>query len=103
MAQVDKDLAKHQGVGTIQVHIAHDQGIHVSCRDVHSVMRQHQPEELDHRDPGAKKIHRHPVVPIGIHERWSGDGHNKLYKIGFPIWAVVDFATSKTLGVGLTK
>ena len=26
------------------------------------------------------------------------DGHDKLYKIGFPIWAIVDDATSKWLG-----
>jgi len=36
-------------------------------------------------------------VPIGIHERWAGDGHDKLYKIGFPIWAVIDDATGKWL------
>ena len=31
-------------------------------------------------------------------ERWAGDGHDKLYSIGFPIWAVVDDAMSKWLG-----
>ncbi|KAJ6553452.1 hypothetical protein B0H10DRAFT_2202016 [Mycena sp. CBHHK59/15] len=29
--------------------------------------------------------------------RWSCDGHDKLYKIGFPIWSIVDDATSKIL------
>jgi hypothetical protein len=58
----------------------------------------HEPEELDRRNPGAKKIHRTPIVPVGIHEQWSGDGHDKVYKIGFPIWAVADFATGNTLG-----
>jgi len=50
------------------------------------------------REPGAKRIHRVPKAPIGVHERWSGDGHDKLYKIGFPIWGVVDDATAKWLG-----
>ena len=36
-------------------------------------------------------------VPLGIHECWAGDGHDKLYKIGFPVWAVVDDATGKWL------
>ena len=98
MNQLDKDLAKQQGVGTIKARIAFDQGIHIARDDVRRVMLLHEPEELDRRDPGAKKIHRTPIVPVGIHERWSGDGHDKLYKIGFPIWAVADFATGNTLG-----
>ena len=60
-------------------------------------MHTHDPEGFDRREPTAKKIHRIPKVPIGINERWAGDGHDKLYKIGFPIWAVVDDATSKYL------
>jgi hypothetical protein len=36
-------------------------------------------------------------TPLGIHERWSADGHDKLYKIGFPVWAIVDDATGKWL------
>ncbi|KAF8811845.1 hypothetical protein BYT27DRAFT_7252443 [Phlegmacium glaucopus] len=47
---------------------------------------------------GAKRIHRVPKAPIGIHERWLGDGHGKLYKIGFQIWGVVDDATARWLG-----
>lgn len=49
------------------------------------------------REPTAKKIPRVKKNPIGIHERWSGDGHDKLYSIGFPIWGIVDDATSKWL------
>jgi len=49
------------------------------------------------REPTAKKIPRVKKNPVGIHERWSGDGHDKLYSIGFPIWGIVDDATSKWL------
>jgi hypothetical protein len=98
MAQLDKDLAKRQGVGSIKARIAFDQGVHISRDDVRRVMLHHEPEEFERRDPGTKKIRRTQVVPIGIHERWSGDGHDKLYKIGFPIWAVVDFASGMYLG-----
>ena len=38
-----------------------------------------------------------PKVPIGIHEHWSCDGHDKLYKIGFPAYAFVDNAMGKWL------
>ena len=48
--------------------------------------------------PAAKCVFHVPKYPIGIHECWLGDGHNKLYKISFPVWAMVDDAMSKWLG-----
>jgi len=48
-------------------------------------------------EPGVKRIHCVPKALIGIHERWSGDGHDKLYEIGFLIWAVIDDATARWL------
>jgi hypothetical protein len=60
-------------------------------------MHTHDREEFDLHEPTAKRLFRVPKVPIGIHKRWAGDGHDKLYEIGFPIWAVVDDATSKWL------
>ena len=74
------------------------EGVHISHDDVRRAMMHHEPEEFERWDPGSKKIHRTQIVPIGIHEHWSGDGHDKLYKIGFPIWAVVDFASGMYLG-----
>jgi hypothetical protein len=61
-------------------------------------MHEEDPEGFDLRCPTAKKIHRSPKYPIGINERWAGDGHDKLIKIGIAIWGVVDDATSKWLG-----
>ena len=61
-------------------------------------MHIHDNDALDEREPAAKRVFRVPKHPIEIHERWSGDGHNKLYKIGFPIWAMVHDATGKWLG-----
>ena len=70
----------------------------ITHRDfVSQVMHTHDGEAFEGREPTSKRIFRVPKVPIGIHERWSADGHDKLYKIGFPIWAVVDDATSKWL------
>lgn len=61
-------------------------------------MYDYKPEGFAKREPSAKKIHREPKYPIGINDRWSADGHDKLYAIGFPIWAVVDDATGNWLG-----
>ncbi len=61
-------------------------------------MHDHDLEGFALREPTAKKIMRFPKFPIGIHDKWSGDGHDKLYKIGFPAWGVVDDATAKWLG-----
>ena len=62
------------------------------------IMHIHDDSGFTLRDPSSKQIFRVKKVPIGIHERWAGDGHDKLYKIGFPVWAVVDDATGKWLG-----
>src|SRR5882762_1544812 len=61
-------------------------------------MHAHDEEGFGMREPTAKKIRRFAKHPLGINERWAGDGHDKLYRIGFPIWAVVDDASSKFLG-----
>ncbi len=61
-------------------------------------MHIHDPEGFELREPTAKKITRFAAHPVGIHEKWAGDGHDKLYKIGFPAWGVVDVATGKWLG-----
>jgi hypothetical protein len=46
-----------------------------------------------------KKISRQLLVSLGPHHQWSGDGHDKLSKIGFPIWAVCDQWSGKWLGM----
>ena len=60
-------------------------------------MHTHDNDAFASREPTAKRIFRVPKHPIGIHQRWSADGHDKLYKIGFPIWAIVDDATGRWL------
>ena len=61
-------------------------------------MHMHDDPGFELREPTSKRIHRVPKYPLGIHQRWAADGHDKLYKIGFPIYAIVDDATSKWLG-----
>ena len=61
-------------------------------------MHEFEAASIVHYEPGAKKILHIAKNPVSIHEHWAGDCNDKLYSIGFPIWAVVDNATLKWLG-----
>jgi hypothetical protein len=95
--ELDKDMSGSRGLDNIKARLAF-LGVHLTRDFISDVMHEFEAEGFDHREPGAKKILRIAKNPVGIHERWAGDGHDKLYSIGFPIWAVVDDATSKWLG-----
>ncbi|KAF8811204.1 hypothetical protein BYT27DRAFT_7221594 [Phlegmacium glaucopus] len=87
--QMDHDPARHQG----------RTGHHLTRDFVMETMQIHDSAGFSKCDPTSKKIHREPKVPIRINERWSADGHDKLYGIGFPIWAIVDDATGRWLDI----
>jgi hypothetical protein len=95
--QMDLDPARHQGPRVIRHKLAGRTGEHLSRDFIMNTMRTHDDDGFDKRDPTSKKIHREPKVPIGINERWSADGHDKLYGIGFAVWAIVDDATGRWL------
>ncbi|KAG6852321.1 hypothetical protein C0991_000860, partial [Blastosporella zonata] len=65
---------------------------------IEDVMHDYDNEGFELREPTAKRVFRVKKFPIGIHHRWSADGHDKLYKIGFPVWAIVEDASSRWLG-----
>lgn len=96
--ELNRDHAGYRGVQNIQAKITFNCGVTLSRDFVTDVMHTHAPEGFAMRDPTSKRVLRVVKANFGIHERWSGDGHDKLYSIGFPIWAVVDDATSKWLG-----
>jgi hypothetical protein len=62
-------------------------------------MKELDPDGFAGRAPTAKKIHRVPVVSLGPHHRWCADGHDKLKKIGFPVWAIRDLWSGLWLGI----
>jgi hypothetical protein len=62
-------------------------------------MRQHEPDGSAQRGLSKKKISRQPLVSLGPHHQWSGDGHDKLSRIGVPIWAIHDQWSRKWLGM----
>ena len=86
--QMDRDPARHQGPRNIRHNIAMKTGIHLTRDFVTGTMHTHDPEGFTKRNPTAKRIHREPKVPLGINERWSADGHDKLNSIGFPLYAL---------------
>ena len=95
--QMDLDPAWHQGPRLICHKLAGRTGDHLSHKFVMNTMQAHDSDGFDKWDPTSKKIHHELKVPIGINERWSADGHDKLYGIGFPVWAIVDDATGQWL------
>ncbi|KZV63446.1 hypothetical protein PENSPDRAFT_640844 [Peniophora sp. CONT] len=96
--QIAKDPGLRLGVNTIFKRVPYWTGKHITRKTVSRVMHEHYPEGFALRDPTAKKIFRMPIEPKGIHYRWSADGHDKLLKIGFAVYAVVDRDSSKILG-----
>jgi hypothetical protein len=57
----------------------------VSSDFVEREMRLQDPEGFAIWGPTVKKIHCTPLVVLGPHYEWSGNGHDKLASIGFLI------------------
>ncbi|KAG6882712.1 hypothetical protein C0993_009497 [Termitomyces sp. T159_Od127] len=75
----DLDPAGCAGPGTIRHWIASHKGQHLPHAFVRETMRMHNPQGFEKQNSSAHKIVCHPKAPLGIHERWSCDGHDKLY------------------------
>ena len=96
--QMDADPNGGLSVCNIRHKIAMSTGQHITRDFVSKVMHTHDPTGPERRDPSARKTICTKKVPVGVNERWAADGHDKLYCIAFPIWAIVDDATGKWLG-----
>ncbi|KAF8573556.1 hypothetical protein K439DRAFT_1649981 [Ramaria rubella] len=97
--QLAFDPTNKLGPRVVRNAIAAKTGVILTRDYVTSEMRLHNPKGFAIRDPGAKKIHRQPLVALGPHHEWSGDGHDKLAKLGFPIWGIRDVWSGKWLGL----
>ncbi|KAH7869316.1 uncharacterized protein C8R40DRAFT_1241123 [Lentinula edodes] len=97
--EMAKDPNGQRGPRIIKERIALDQGIHLTRLYVENTMRAQDPEGFQSREPASKKISRSVLICIGPHQEWSGDGHDKLAGIGFPIWGVRDVWSGKWLGL----
>ncbi|KAJ4500374.1 hypothetical protein C8R41DRAFT_811193 [Lentinula lateritia] len=97
--EMSKDPNAKRGPKTVKENIARVAGVHLTRDFIEATMRDQHPEGFANREPTAKKIHRSALVCVGPHQEWSGDGHDKLTGIGFPIWAVRDVWSGKWLGI----
>jgi hypothetical protein len=96
--RLEQDVGGHHGVRTIMHELAFKDDIHIPRRIVDEVMHSFYPDGFVRRAPGAKRIIRSNMHPLGPHERWSCDGHDKLNVIGMQIYSIVDDATGRRLG-----
>ncbi|EJU02686.1 hypothetical protein DACRYDRAFT_99739 [Dacryopinax primogenitus] len=51
------------------------------------------------RTPGQQHLQKSSLWTIGPSEEWSGDGHDKLARMGLPIWGLRDKASWRLLGL----
>ena len=56
-----------------------------------------EPDAFAGREPTAKQVRRVALVALGRNHQWSGDGHDKLVKIGFPVWGIQDMWSGEWL------
>ncbi len=96
--KLDHANSSGPGIENVKARIAKITLIYLPRDSVLDVIHIFAPDGFAAREPGSHRILRVSKAPIGIHERWAADGHNRLNEIGFPIWATVDDATSKWLG-----
>ena len=97
LEQLDLDSSGHAGPRVIRHRIAAREAEHLPRAFVTETMKTHASRGFEKRNPGSRRIVRTQKVPLGIHERWSCDGHDKLYKIGFPVYGMVDDGSAKWL------
>ena len=76
--------------------------VNSTCVDsdyVNDEMHRLDPDGFTKRAPTSKKKHRVALVVLGPDFEWSCDGHEKLSKLGFPIWGIRDVWSGKWLGL----
>ncbi|KAF9047219.1 hypothetical protein BDP27DRAFT_1243497 [Rhodocollybia butyracea] len=88
-----------RGPRVIKEILALKHNVHLTRDFIEATMREEDSDGFKARDPTAKKIKRSVLVCLGPHHEWSGDGHDKLTAIGFPIWGVRDVWSGKWLGL----
>ncbi|KAJ3871314.1 hypothetical protein F5051DRAFT_463809 [Lentinula edodes] len=88
--EMAQDPNRKRGPRTIKERLALEHNVHLTREFIENTMREEDPEGFQSRDPTAKKISRAVL---------SGDGHDKLAAIGFPIWGVRDVWSGKWLGL----
>ncbi|KIJ56268.1 hypothetical protein M422DRAFT_150289 [Sphaerobolus stellatus SS14] len=86
MDQLEKDPRSRKAPPTIKACIREETGFHLSRDYIAAEMRCIDPQGFN-------------LILLGPHHEWSGDGHDKLAEIGFPIWGIRDVWSGVWLGL----
>ncbi|KAF8324691.1 uncharacterized protein EI90DRAFT_3281949 [Cantharellus anzutake] len=78
---IEANPSGSHGPRTVQQEIAYNTGIPLTRDFISETMHCHAPEGFEARRPDAHQIKRSGLTSAGIHEEWSGDGHDKLNKM----------------------
>ncbi|KAG2133446.1 hypothetical protein BD769DRAFT_1627428 [Suillus cothurnatus] len=97
--QLADDPSGRRGPRVVKELIANKTGVMLPRKYIRDQMMLQEPEGFVARQPTSKKLSRKPLVVLGPHHEWSGDGHDKLTQIGFPIWGIRDVWSGKWLGI----
>ncbi|KIJ34012.1 hypothetical protein M422DRAFT_263968 [Sphaerobolus stellatus SS14] len=97
--QLERDPGCCQGPTLIKEGIRMRTGVDLTRKYVKDLMHDLDREGFQLRDPTSRKVKRRALVNLGIHEEWSGDGHDKLKKYGFAIYGIRDVWSGKWLGL----
>ncbi|KAE9403058.1 hypothetical protein BT96DRAFT_990700 [Gymnopus androsaceus JB14] len=84
--EMAKDPNSKWGAWTIKECLLLGQSVHLTRDFIEKTMHEEQPQGFELHEPMVKKIKQSVLVCLGPHHEWSGDGHDKLLAIGFPIW-----------------
>ncbi|KIJ48438.1 hypothetical protein M422DRAFT_247775 [Sphaerobolus stellatus SS14] len=97
--QMAADPLSRRGPRTVREAIVNATGLPLTQIYVTEEMQLQDPDGFLLRQPGSRKIKCFQLVVLGPHQEWSGDGHDKLTAIGFPVWGVRDVWSGVWLGL----
>ncbi|THH28069.1 hypothetical protein EUX98_g6112 [Antrodiella citrinella] len=95
--ELERHPSRQAGPRRIRERIANATGVHLTREFITNEMRAVDAEGFELRKPKTKKPRRTGLVSLGPHHEWSADGHDKLSRIGFPIYGFRDVCTAKFL------
>ncbi|KAF8583051.1 hypothetical protein K439DRAFT_1647366 [Ramaria rubella] len=88
--KASKDPTRQHGPSIVRENIMRGHGVHLTRDYVELGIHLQDPDGFKICDPTAKKLQWVPLVTLRPHYEWSGDGHDKLNPISFPIWGICD-------------
>jgi hypothetical protein len=79
----------------IVTHLRRKHGYQARLADVQQALRELDPEGVASRTPGLRRPRQENYITAGPDEIWSCDGHDKIARFGFQIYAGIDAYSRK--------